>query len=710
MKRTVQQRMMAVVRRYSIFFFTGALLCIAALAHAQDKHMVQVKTFDQQLQPLKNVEVSINGREFVSVGSKGSAFIELSDSDLPVKSVRLSNDQLEAASWNYSKGTLEVIIRKKNYQVTPWFVRDKSNAGIANAKITYAGKKTVTVSSNASGKFELPLALDEQVGAATQFSVPGYRIISLRTSEAENVLLAERIIDPSSRSGEGGERSKPGEVGGAGEVATASKPAAKEYFKNFDLSMLDSIQSITVFYAVFKNYQMRDLSPEMKAKLDAKFNSLVKQLEDSVIRVERTNFIGRISDSSLVAEDIKNLLEQVRLEGKMLEDQRTEFDQKIKLIQDKLAGGVENMDAATRARLLSDLTLLELLLRQNESLFFKNQNDYRQIIDGIKEKFFDLEHLENKLSESEAQRLEEQRVFRRQLMIILGVAGVFAILIILLIRFSVRLRKQKKELVEANDEIKRINENLEGLVAERTKLLAEAHRELDTFLYRASHDLRSPVCSIIGLCNIAYHLSSGESRDLIDRVVQTTIGMDKLLKKLSIISEINQPSNFSSITLLEVVENTWYNYSKTVKDNRVKFVIDCPGDLMINSYPNLIEAILANLIENAIYYSMMKGAENARVEFTASIKGDQVEFSLHDNGIGVDNAIHNRLFDMFFKGHEQSKGNGLGLYIVRKSVQALDGTIAVESVPDKFARFVVRLPLKEAAVVAVAAATELQVS
>lgn len=708
MKRTLQQRAVAVVRRYSIFLFTGALLFIAALVHAQDKHMVQVKTFDQQLQPLKNVEVSINGREFVSVGNKGSAFIELSDSDLPVKSVRLSNDQLEAASWNYSKGTLEVIVRKKNYQVTPWFVRDRSNAGIANAKVTYAGKKTVTVSSNASGKFELPLALDEQVGAATQFSIPGYRIINLRTSETENVLIAERLTDPSPRSGEGRGEAKPGEVG-EGEVAK-SQPAAKEYFRNFDLSMLDSIQSITVFYAVFKNYQMRDLSAEMKAKLDAKFNSLVKQLEDSVIRVERTNFIGRISDSSLVAEDIKNLLEQVRLEGQMLEDQRTEFDQKIKLIQDKLTGGVENMDAATRARLLSDLTLLELLLRQNESLFFRNQNDYRQIINGIKEKFFDLEHLENKLSESEAQRLEEQRIFRRQLMIILGIAGVFAILIVLLIRFSIKLRKQKRELVEANAEIKRINENLEGLVAERTKLLAEAHRELDTFLYRASHDLRSPVCSIIGLCNIAYHLSSGESRDLIDRVVQTTIGMDKLLKKLSIISEINQPSNFSSITLLEVVENTWYNYSKAVKDNRVKFVIDCPSDLMINSYPNLIEAILANLIENAIYYSMMKGTENARVEFTASLKGDQVELSLLDNGIGVDNAIHNRLFDMFFKGHEQSKGNGLGLYIVRKSVQALEGTITVESVPGKFARFVVRLPLKKAPVIEAESIVELQVS
>ena len=367
---------------------------------------------------------------------------------------------------------------------------------------------------------------------------------------------------------------------------------------------------------------------------------------------------------------------------------------KIKLIKEKLARGIKNLDEKTRTQLLSDLALLEQILMQNESRFYKNQSDYREIINAIKEKFFNMEDLENRLSESEARRLEEQRIFRQRLIAITAVVLVFAVLIVLLITFSNRLRKQKKELVRANAEVNRINEHLESIVSERTKLLAEAHKELDTFLYRASHDLRSPVCSIIGLCNIASHLASGESKELIDRVVQTTIGMDKLLKKLSIISEINQPSNFSSITLLEAVQNTWHNYKKPLKDQRVNFVINCPADLMINSYPNLMEAILANLIENALYYSMLKESENARIEFTAGIKNDNLELSLHDNGIGVDNTIHNRLFDMFFKGHENSKGNGLGLYIVRKSVQALGGKISVESEPGSFARFIVLLPLK----------------
>jgi signal transduction histidine kinase len=641
--------------------------------------LFQLRTFDQQLKPMKNVEVSINEREFVSTGNKGSAFVELPDADFPFRSIKIKDQQLEAASWNFSKGFLDVVVRKKNFLIIPWFVRDGSNAGIANVKITYRGKKTITAPTNAEGRFEIPLALDEKVSAAAQFEIPDYRIVSLTMSANENVLIAERIVKAEPVLAE----------------TTADKPKQtpnKAYFRDFNLSKLDSIQSLTVFYAIFKNYDFDKLDEETKQKVDAKFNQLVKQLVDST-RLTASAFIGRISDSSFVKEDIKNLLAHARMESQTLETQRTDFDDKIRVVKEKLAGGVESLDDQTRNNLLSDLTLLEQILVENESKFYKNQNDYREIINAIKDKYFDFADLENRLSESEALRLEEQRVFRQRLMAITAVVLVFAVLIIMLVSARHKLRKQKRALEKANAEIKRINENLESIVVERTKLLADAHKELDTFLYRASHDLRSPVCSIIGLCNIASLMSSGEARELIDRVVQTTIGMDKLLKKLSLISEINQPSNFSSISLLEVVHSTWHHYKKPLQDLNVNFIINCPADLMVFSYPNLIEAILANLIENALYYSMLKERNNARIEFTAGIKGDSLELILHDNGIGVDNTIHHRLFDMFFKGHETSKGNGLGLYIVHKSVQALGGRISVESEPQKFARFIVTLPL-----------------
>ena len=224
--------------------------------------------------------------------------------------------------------------------------------------------------------------------------------------------------------------------------------------------------------------------------------------------------------------------------------------------------------------------------------------------------------------------------------------------------------------------------------------MEDANKELDTFLYRASHDLRSPICSIIGLCNIALHTSEGESKDLVQKVVMTTGIMDKLLKKLSIISEINQPTNFSSITLVDLVENVKQNFEETINTQNIKFTINCPADLVIFSYPNLVETIIANLIENAFFYSVLKDPLNATVSLDVAINNSDVVITVRDNGIGVEEAISHKLFDMFFKGTEKSKGHGLGLYIVQKSVQALHGKVEVESEFGSFTKFTVQFPLK----------------
>jgi signal transduction histidine kinase len=297
------------------------------------------------------------------------------------------------------------------------------------------------------------------------------------------------------------------------------------------------------------------------------------------------------------------------------------------------------------------------------------------------------------LSDSQAQRLEEQRIFRQRLLMISGVVLLFGILIVMLISFSNALRKQKKELERANGEIQRINVNLERIVYERTRLLAEANKELDTFLYRASHDLRSPVRSIIGLCNIASHVANPESQDLLEKVVGTTFIMDKLLKKLSMISEINQPTDFSPIMVRNMIERSLYIFGKAIRDNNVTVIVDCPPDLSFESYPHVMEGILLNLIENALFFSLLKATRDARIEITARVKEDFLELSVYDNGIGVEHSIRSKLFDMFFKGHENSKGNGLGLYIVLKSVQTLNGEVMVESEHGQYTKFILQLPL-----------------
>ncbi len=87
------------------------ILFLSLPSWAQKKQLVQVKAFDQQLVPYKNVEVSINNKEYFSMGNKGVAFVELLDTDFPIKSIKIKDEKLETASWNYGKGIIEIIIR-----------------------------------------------------------------------------------------------------------------------------------------------------------------------------------------------------------------------------------------------------------------------------------------------------------------------------------------------------------------------------------------------------------------------------------------------------------------------------------------------------------------------------------------------------------------------------------------------------------------------
>lgn len=113
----------------------------------------------------------------------------------------------------------------------------------------------------------------------------------------------------------------------------------------------------------------------------------------------------------------------------------------------------------------------------------------------------------------------------------------------------------------------------------------------------------------------------------------------------------------------------------------------------MNSYPNLITAIVTNVVENALYYSVMKQRSRPVVEVSATIEDDRVVVAVSDNGIGIEHAVQPKIFDMFYKGNTRSKGNGLGLYIVNKSLQALEGEVKLDSVPNEYSKFTMYFPI-----------------
>lgn len=657
---------------WSGLVFFMAMLTVAGGALAQEKTAIQVKTFDEKLNAYPNVELSINGGKFISTGNRAAGFTEIDSKKLPPVSVTIRNDGLEAASWNYSKGILEVVVRRKSYRLYTFTVKTPDGEILQNIPITYLGRDTVKLVANGLGQFDVPVANDATRPDRNQFIISGYHIDELVLSENENRLVASRSLQVAQADNSGGKD-------------------ASAYFKGFDLTNLDSIQSLTVFYAIFKNYQFSNLDKPTRERIDAKLYSLMGKMLDS-IRGRSDPFVSRISDSTFVSDDLRTLLAQAETEQKTLTELRDAFDQKIDLINRKLEGGIDQLDPLVRDQLWQDIATLENILEENEERFYRNQSDYLKVLGSMKEKFFDVKDLEEKLNVSEAQRIEERQRFQRNIVIVILVTAGFALLSILLIHFSSKLRKKQTELVAANDQIRRMNDNLETLVYQRTALLEKARKEMDIFLYKASHDLQGPICSIIGLCNIATRTVNAEGLELVQRTYNTAFAMERMLKKLKVISEINHPAEPSLVTLHEEFSMLQTIFRQFIRENNIRFSIDCDPEITFYAHRDLFHIALVNLVENALNFSILRDGAIPEVKLKGTPQANSLQISIVDNGVGIPEESRDKVWDMFYVANEKSSGNGLGLYIVRKCVQAMNGYISLESEENRYTRIVIVIP------------------
>jgi signal transduction histidine kinase len=669
---------------------TLVLTFLSANVVAQDNVSLQVKTFDQDLKPLPDIQIAFNELDYFTIGNKGTAIIEVNQSEIPIRAIRVKDERLEAASWNLSKGTIEIIVRPVSYKVIHVTLRFADNTGLANTPVKFHGSKTINVTSDQSGKFDLPISLYETVQSAGQFEIANVLVTDMQVDDNKVTLMIERP--------------RPRETPPQHTTIAAEKP------NPFDVAQLDSINSLSEFYAMFRNISMNGLDEDVRQLVDEKFRQLVALRQDS-INAARPAYIKEITDTSLVIKDIRNLLKQATAEHTTLLSNREEFENKIVVISSKLQRGVVNLSSVERDSLLRNIDMLEQLLTDNESQFYENHNDYREIINTLREKYLEVEQLQNRLSEAERERIEQDKEFRQRLFGIGAVVVAFGFLIILLITFSTRLRRQTKSLKAANESIEQINENLEAIVARRTHLLEEANKELDTFLYRASHDLRSPVLSLMGLCQIIDYIDRDE---MVQHVRMATRNMDRVITKLVDISEISQEAkNHKTFTVLDTINKVRNKHLVTidktvasrdrgtviVRKRPVQFNVDCPEGLQIHASPSLVEIILSNLVENAIFFASLKRSDDpVFVDVKARTHDDKIEISVYDNGIGIPKLIQPRIFNMFFSGNEGSKGSGLGLYTAKKCVTALHGDISFESEEGKFTRFTVVIPITQPAV------------
>lgn len=658
--------------RISIFhiILSLCLLIISGKIYGQDNQSYQVISLNDQLSRLSNVGMVINGEYSLKTNDRGVAFITLTAKDLPLQSIEIKDSKLEAASWNVSKGIIEVVVRKKNYKLLNLKVINSDGSPVTNEKVVFQGSKIVSGYTNNDGDVELPIALKDEITSSKQFLMEDYVILSL--NEENNIYTLSIRLSNKNRDN----------------TPLAQSRRSLESTGN---QLIDTIKNLESFYRIIKEYDLKQLGID-EAYIDARFVQLVKQLKDST-QVAQTNYYDFITDTTLLTEDVEILISQARQENQKILAEDKIFQEKIQLINSKLDGKFESLSLAEKNKLLENLNLLEGIVARNEKLLQKNQNIYLNIISELKERFFDLEEMEEKLEESENLRLLDREIFEQKLSTVLAVAVIIALLCILLIYLSLKLSSRKKKLEEANSRIKSINDNLEKTVLERTAQLRKTNKELDMVLYKASHDLRAPVCSLRGLANIAMTLSPGSNLELYQRMHLTADGMDKLLKKLAVVSEINRPVELAPFNVKNLFYELKMNFDDKLNEKNIKLKIRNDIKNKIISDKKILSEALSNIIENAISYSCREKTEK-EIIITSKVEDSTLVVNIYDNGIGIENNIIDDIYNIFFRGTELSTGNGLGLFIVNKAIQRLNGKIEVHSTPTKFTEFTLIVPVE----------------
>lgn len=259
-----------------------------------------------------------------------------------------------------------------------------------------------------------------------------------------------------------------------------------------------------------------------------------------------------------------------------------------------------------------------------------------------------------------------------------------------------QLRVELDERLLAQEEIKILNQTLEERVAERTAQLASINKELESFSYSISHDLRAPLRAIFGFSQILAnrHRASlnEEGQQYMNYIVQASVRMEHLINDLLDYSRLGRKSiDIYPVSLNKIIDNIYSDFKQKLENVGATFFVDKEIPEIYGN-ESLLQQIFTNLIDNAVIYRRKDEPLEIKINYDQDAKG--ITLKISDNGIGIPEEYWDKIFNIFQRLHSEDEypGTGIGLATVRKSVSMLNGAIWVESVVDKGTTFFIHLP------------------
>lgn len=239
----------------------------------------------------------------------------------------------------------------------------------------------------------------------------------------------------------------------------------------------------------------------------------------------------------------------------------------------------------------------------------------------------------------------------------------------------------------------RLHHHAEKITQAKNTQLRKVNAELDRFVYSASHDLRAPLSSLLGLIELARKTDKKEEIETYLSMMKGRINhLDDFIKEIIDYSRnermevVRQPVN-----LHKLVEETTINLKHLEGADLIDIRNEVPVNLVLPSDAMRLKIVLNNLLNNAIkYHDHTKESRYIRISVMSTVQG--THFAICDNGMGISPEHHDKVFNMFYRASDKSKGSGLGLYIVRQSLGQLGGTVSLKSELGEGTTFTVQLP------------------